>query len=397
MQQTIAVTNISELLVGGEIVTDAVLVASGGMITAAGPRGSTPVPDGAVTIDAGQNAVIPGLVDSHTHLVWAGSRVHEFDAKSRGVGYSEILAAGGGIRSTVAATQQASDDELLALAEQRARTFLAGGVTTLEIKSGYGLTTEHELRMLRMVRYLQERTPQRLHPTLLAHLPDPNEDRMRYLDRFISETIPTAAETGLATALDVFCDEGAFTLQETAQLLKAGAENGLKLKLHAEQLSHIGATKLIAEFGGLSADHLEVSTPDDWHALAEAGTVATILPGAAALLKTTIPTWQQLADAGATIAIASDHNPGSSPLYGLLPALQLAIVNANFSALAALQAGTSGTAAALGASDTVGDLTPGMHADFIVVAGKEALRPLYTWGVSSIDQVFISGHKVYQA
>lgn len=389
-------TNISELFSNGNTISNAVMVVQNGTITAVGERSSVEVPAGAITVDLGGRAVIPGLVDSHTHLVWAGSRVNEFAMKTEGAGYADILASGGGIHSTVQATQAASDDELLAGAEQRARTFLAGGVTTLEIKSGYGLTTEHELRMLRMVRYLSERTQQRLHPTLLAHLPDPSEPRERYLDRFITETIPTAAETGLATALDVFCDEGAFTISETRELLQAGAEHGLQLKLHAEQLAHTGASELIAEFGGLSADHLELSTKTDWEALAEAGTVATILPGAAALLHAPIPTMADLQASGVHVAIASDHNPGSSPLYGLLPALQLAIVNAGFSASAALTAGTAGTARALG-QNTIGELRAGAHADFVVVAGPEAITPLYTWGVPSIHEVYIAGNAVYRA
>lgn len=396
MEHVRVFTNISELFSNATTISNAVMVVQNGTITAVGERSSVEVPAGAITVDLGGRAVIPGLVDSHTHLVWAGSRVNEFAMKTEGAGYADILASGGGIHSTVQATQAASDDELLAGAEQRARTFLAGGVTTLEIKSGYGLTTEHELRMLRMVRYLSERTQQRLHPTLLAHLPDPNEPRERYLDRFIAETIPTAAETGLATALDVFCDEGAFTISETRDLLQAGAEHGLQLKLHAEQLAHTGASELIAEFGGLSADHLELSTKADWEALAAAGTVATILPGAAALLHAPIPTMADLQASGVHVAIASDHNPGSSPLYGLLPALQLAIVNAGFSASAALTAGTAGTARALGQTN-IGEIRAGMHADFVVVAGPEAITPLYTWGVPSIHEVYIAGNVVYRA
>lgn len=396
MEHVSVFTNISELFSNGNTISNAVMVVQNGTITAVGDRSSVEIPASAITVDLGGRAVIPGLVDSHTHLVWAGSRVTEFAMKTEGAGYADILASGGGIHSTVQATQAASDDELLAGAEQRARTFLAGGVTTLEIKSGYGLTTEHELRMLRMVRYLSERTQQRLHPTLLAHLPDPNEPRERYIDRFITETIPTAAETGLATALDVFCDEGAFTISETRELLQAGAEHGLQLKLHAEQLAHTGASELIAEFGGLSADHLELSTKADWEALAEAGTVATILPGAAALLHAPMPAMADLQASGVHVAIASDHNPGSSPLYGLLPALQLAIVNAGFSASAALTAGTAGTARALG-QNNVGEIRAGMHADFVVVAGSEAITPLYTWGVPSIHEVYIAGNAVYRA
>lgn len=396
MEHTQVFTNITELFSNGRITENAVIVTQNGVITAVGEKHSVEIPAGAITVDLGGRAVIPGLVDSHTHLVWAGSRVNEFAMKTEGAGYADILAAGGGIHSTVAATQAATDDTLLAGAEARARTFLAGGVTTLEIKSGYGLTTEHELRMLRMVRFLSERTAQRLHPTLLAHLPDPNEDRQRYIDRFITETIPTAAETGLATALDVFSDEGAFTISETRELLQAGAEHGLQLKLHAEQLAHTGASELIAEFSGLSADHLELSTPADWEALAAAGTVATILPGAAALLHAPLPSMADLQASGVTIAIASDHNPGSSPLYGLLPALQLAIVNGRFSASAALTAGTAGTAQALGQS-TVGYLQAGAHADFVVVDGPAAITPLYTWGVPSIHEVYIAGNAVYRA
>lgn len=396
MKQVHAFTNISELVSGGEIIENATLIVEDNEFKTVGRASEVAVPNDAVVVDIGGNAVIPGLVDSHTHLVWAGSRVNEFNMKTEGAAYGDILAAGGGIHSTVRATQEASDDELLALAEARARIFLAGGVTTLEIKSGYGMSTEHELRMLRVVRFLKERTSQRLFATLLAHVPDPDMDRTAYIDRFITETIPTAAETGLATALDVFCDQGAFTIPETERLLAAGAEHGLQLKLHAEQLARTGASELIASFGGLSADHLEVSEAADWQALAEAGTVATLLPGAAALLHAPLPNARALRECGVTVAIASDHNPGSSPLFGLLPALQLAIVNGGFGALDALNAGTIGTAKALGQSK-IGDIQVGMQADFAVVDGPEALRPLYTWGISSIRQTFIGGKLAFHA
>lgn len=348
-----------------------------------------------VSVNLGGQGVIPGLVDSHTHLVWAGSRVGEYVQRSQGADYQEIMAAGGGIMSTVKATQAMSEAGLLMLARRRAGGFIRGGVVAMEIKSGYGLSTEHELRMLKVARQLGEEGAQRITTTLLAHLPDPSMARERYVQQFVQETMPAAARLGLADAVDVFCEEGAFTLDETRTILEAALELGLGIKAHAEQFSSSGAARLVAELGGLSADHLEHASRADLDALAQAGTVATLLPLAALLLKQPLPAAEDLRASGVKVAVASDHNPGSSPLFGLLPALQLTTVTAGLSVPETLVAGTANAADALGKNDW-GRLEEGAFADYLVVDSAEALTPLYTWGTPSLREMVIGGQSVWR-
>lgn len=347
------------------------------------------------SVNLGGQGVIPGLVDSHTHLVWAGSRVGEYVLRSQGADYQQIMAAGGGIMSTVAATQAMSEAGLLMLARRRAGSFIRGGVVALEIKSGYGLSTEHELRMLKVARQLGEEGAQRVTTTLLAHLPDPDMARERYVQQFVQETMPAAARLGLADAVDVFCEQGAFTLDETRTILEAALELGLGIKAHAEQFSSSGAARLVAELGGLSADHLEHATRADLDALAQAGTVATLLPLAALLLKQPLPSADDLRASGVKVAVASDHNPGSSPLFGLLPALQLASVTAGLSVPEALVAGTANAADALAKPDW-GRVEVGAFADYLVVDSPEALTALYTWGTPSLREMVIGGQSVWR-
>lgn len=347
------------------------------------------------TVDLGGSAVIPGLVDSHTHLVWAGDRLDEYLMRARGEPYAAILAAGNGIHATVSATRGASEAALLLSARRRAGAFLRSGVTAIEIKSGYGLTTEAELRMLRVARRLGEEGPQRVTTTLLAHVPDLALARDAYLDSFVTETLPEAARLGLVDAVDVFCDEGAFTLAETRRILEAALALGLPVKAHAEQLSHTGAARLVAELGGLSADHLELATLDDLTAMARAGTVATLLPVAALLLKRPPPPAEVIRASGVTLALASDHNPGSSPVFGLLPALQLAVATLGLSVEEVLVAATAGTATALGRPQW-GRLAPGSVADYLVVDSARALTPLYTWGAPSLKEMVIGGQTVWR-
>lgn len=342
--------------------------------------------------DLGGKAVLPGLVDSHTHLIWAGSRLEEYRQRSQGASYEAILAAGGGIHATVAATREASEAELVESASERAQLLLADGVTTLEVKSGYGLAVEPELKMLRVARQLELVGPQRIVPTLLAHMVPREKSRPAYLEMFARELIPEVARQGLAVAVDVFCDEGAFGLAETRTILESALENGLAIKLHAEQIAATGAARLAADMGALSADHLERSSPGDWAALAAAGTVGTILPGAAVVLRMPVPNARAMWDAGVKVAVATDHNPGSSPLYRLTLALQLAVALGGLSVDEALLAGTLHAAAALGRPE-LGSLEPGSAADFAVVDGEEARLPLYAWGGHWLHSVFIGGEE----
>jgi len=346
-------------------------------------------------VQLGGRGVLPGFVDSHTHLVWDGSRVAEYVARSRGADYEELLEAGGGIHATVAATREASEERLLSLARRRARSFVRGGVTTLEVKSGYGLTTADELKQLRVARRLGEERSQRVTTTLLAHLPDPQMDRAQYVERFATETIPEAARSGLADAFDVFVDRGGFEVDEARRLYEAAMAEGLPIKGHVEQLTRTGGARLLAELGALSADHLERATESDLVALAEAGVVATVLPGAAALLAAGLPSARTFHSSGVKVAIASDHNPGSSPLYSLLPALQLATAVYGFSVLEVLIGATAHAADALGRPE-LGRVQAGAVADYLVVDGFEALLPLYAWGSPHLTEAVLGGTTVWR-
>lgn len=386
-------SGIGELWTAGDSIAHAALAVEDGVVRWRGAEADLP--------DAyrswprrvlGGKAVLPGLVDSHTHLIWAGSRIEEYRQRSQGASYEAILAAGGGIHATVAATRAASEAELVESAMVRAQRLLADGVTTLEVKSGYGLSAEQELKLLRVARQLERLVPQRIVPTLLAHVVPRGEVRQAYLEMFTRELIPEVARQGLAVAVDVFCDEGAFDLSETRAILESAVENGLGVKLHAEQIAATGAARLAAEMGALSADHLERSGPGDWAVLAAAGTVGTILPGAAVVLRKPFPDARAMWDAGVKVAVATDHNPGSSPFYRLTLALQLAVALGGLSVDEALLAGTLHAAAALGRRE-LGSLEPGSAADFAVVDGAEVWLPLYAWGGPWLHSVFIAGEE----
>lgn len=386
----------SELYTPFERLERAAFVVEGGRFAWVGAEEDLPEKYAEVpAVQLGGRGVLPGLVDCHTHLVWDGSRVAEYVARSDGAGYEELLAAGGGIHATVAATRGASEERLLHLARRRARSFVRGGVTTLEVKSGYGLTTEAELTQLRVARRLGEERSQRVTTTLLAHVPDPDTNRSAYVERFATETIPEAARNGLADAFDVFVDRGAFELEEARRLWEAAIAEGLPIKGHVEQLTHTGGARLLAELRALSADHLERATEDDLVALAEAGVVATVLPGAAALLGAGLPAARAFRSSGVKVAVASDHNPGSSPLFSLLPALQLATAVYGFSVHEALIGATAHAADALGRTD-LGRVQVGALADYLVVDGSEALLPLYAWGNPHLAEAVLGGSTVWR-
>ncbi len=391
------VRGVSELYTPYELVTEAAFAVSDGRFVWVGQASELPAEYASwPVIDHGGSGVIPGLVDSHTHLVWAGARVNEYVRRSEGATYLQIGEEGGGIMSTVAATREMSDAGLLMQARRRANAFQRGGVTALEVKSGYGLSTEHELRMLKVARQLDQDGPQHVTTTLLAHMPDPDVERGQYVDRFISETLPEAKAQGLADAVDVFIEKNAFTLAEGRRILEAALELGLPVKAHVEQFGNSGGAKLIAELGGLSADHLEHATLQDLTALAEAGSVANLLPLAAMLLKAPLPQAADLRASGVKVAVASDHNPGSSPMYGLLPALQLALVATGMSVHESLIAGTANAADALGRPEW-GRVQAGAVADYLVVNAPQALTPLYSWGNPSLKEMVIGGNSVWRS
>lgn len=350
-------------------IRDAAVALANGKIAWIGPRSEMPAEEARATkhVHDGAGAwVTPGLVDCHTHLVFGGDRAHEFELRLNGASYEEIARAGGGIRSTVAATRTEGEDQLFAAAVPRLRRLVAEGVTTVEIKSGYGLDTASEAKMLRVARRLGRELPVDVATTFLgAHaLPPEFEGRQgAYVDLVCEEMLPRIAQDKLADATDVFCEKIAFTPAETERVFAASAKAGIPLKLHADQLSDLGGAALAAKHKALSADHLEYTSDAGCAAMAKAGTVAVLLPGAFFVLRETkLPPVAALRQHGVPIAIASDCNPGSSPALSLLLMLNMACTLFRLTPAEALAGVTRNAARALGLADR-GTLEVGKRAD----------------------------------
>lgn len=321
-------------------------------------------------IDVEGRWITPGLVDCHTHLVFGGSRAGEFERRLQGVSYEEIARAGGGIVSTMTATRAASEDELVAAARPRLLNLLREGVTTIEIKSGYGLETATELKQLAAARTLGRSCPVDVQTTFLGAHALPPEFRGRqgdYIDLVVSEMLPAVAESGTADAVDAFCESIGFTAAETEAVFQAARAHDLPVKLHAEQLSDLGGATLAARFGALSADHLEFVSEDGVRAMAAAGTVAVLLPGAFYTLRETrIPPIELFRGHKVDIAIASDFNPGSSPIPSLLLMLNMACTLFRMTPEEALAGVTRNAARALGLGHDRGTIETGKKADLAV-------------------------------
>lgn len=341
--------------------------------------------------------VTPGLIDCHTHLVFGGSRANEFEDRLRGATYADIARRGGGILATVRATREASDDELLESARRRCRALMAEGVTTVEVKSGYGLTVYDELRMLRTARRLQDLEPVRVCTTLLgAHaLPPEHADAPdRYVDLVCDEMIPAARVEGLADAVDAFCEHIGFTRDQVRRVFEAARAHGLPVKLHAEQLSDQDGTRLAAEFHALSADHLEWLSEAGVQAMADAGTVAVLLPGAFHTLRETrVPPISALRDAGVPMAIATDCNPGSSPTTALRLMLNFACLEFGLTPDEALAGVTREAARALGIDDAVGTLETSKRADLAIWRIDRPADLAYWTGDGLLQDVYVAGQR----
>ncbi len=372
------------------VIPDAALLVRDGRVAWVGPRRDAP--EGAARHDLGGVAVVPALTDPHTHAVWAGDRLADFEARVAGVPYEAILAAGGGIRRTVRATAEASVPELVALARPRLEALLRSGATTIEVKSGYGLDFAAEARMLEAVADLARAFPGTLVPTLLLHVP-PIEDRDGYVRAACEDLIPLVAARRLATAVDVFCEREAFTVEETRRFFTAAQAHGLAVKLHADQFHALGGTELACEVGALSVDHLEASGPAQIEALGRGATVATVLPGVTLHLGLPAAPARALIEAGAGVAVGTDLNPGSAPVFSAALALALAVRLNGLTPAEALTAGTVNAAAALGLRDR-GALHPGQRADFLALRGPDWRELMYALGHNPVRDVFAAGRRV---
>ena len=351
------------------IIEDAAMVTAGSLIEWIGPRSQVPTGDYAQVHDLQGAWVTPGLIDCHTHTVFGGNRSGEFEQRLEGVSYAEIAAKGGGIASTVRATRAASEDELFDSARKRLRSLLRDGVTTVEIKSGYGLDLANERKMLRVARRLGDELPVSVRATCLAAhaLPPEYKDRADdYIEHICSEMLPALAAEGLVDAVDAFCEYLAFSTEQVERVFKVAQQLGLPVKLHAEQLSSLHGSSLAARYRALSADHLEFMTEEDAIAMAASGTVAVLLPGAFYFLRETqLPPMEALRKHGVKIAIASDLNPGTTPALSVRLMLNMACTLFRMTPEEALAGVTQYAATALGLGATHGSLEVGKVADFV--------------------------------
>ncbi|HVC41319.1 MAG TPA: imidazolonepropionase [Candidatus Saccharimonadales bacterium] len=374
------------------VVRDAALVARDGVIVYAGPESGldrSGVPRGALEVHARGAAVLPGFVDAHTHIVWLGDRGDEYAQRAAGATYEEIAATGGGIRATVRATAAGSVDELATAGRERARRMLAGGTTTVEVKSGYGLEYEAEMRQLDAADRLRQWVdlPDVVATYLPLHAP-PEGQRDAFIKDVCTRGVTGAAKR--ARFVDAFCETGAYTVAECERLFTAGRAHGLRPKIHAEQRSHSGGALLAARAGAVSADHLEHASNTDLEALGGAGVVGVILPGASMVLGGPPPPGRRLLEAGCVIAVATDCNPGTCYSESMPLMISLAVALAGLTPAQALVAATTGGAAALGLADR-GMLRPGLRCDAVILNTPGWVDVAYHLGGDIVASVMLEG------
>jgi imidazolonepropionase len=361
------------------------------------------LPD-AERLDGRGGTLIPGFVDPHTHLPWAGSREEEFAARLAGKTYQEIAAAGGGILSTVAATRRAPEEELVGNVLRRMDQMLAWGTTTAEAKSGYGLNKEDELKQLRAIRQASGRHPVDLVPTLLAahevppeYRRESGEDRRRWVDRICDEIVPATAEAGLARFCDVFCEAGVFSAEESRRVLEAGVRHGLAPRLHADEFVDSGGAALAADLGALSADHLMAVSPAGVEALAGSGVTAVLLPGPSFFLKHSYAPARRLVEAGVPVALATDCNPGSSFTESMPMVVVLAVFQLGLTLEESLTAATLNSACCLGLGSEIGSVETGKRADLVLLDAPNLLHLVYHYGINPVAAVVKGGRVVRRA
>ncbi|MGI9165951.1 MAG: imidazolonepropionase [Pyrinomonadaceae bacterium] len=383
------------------IIEDAALLVNGEQIERVGSRKEIEplISADSEVVDAGGRVVLPGFVDAHTHPVFAGTRADEFEERAAGVTYQAIAARGGGIKSTVRATRAATLEELIKAGMRYADWFLRSGTTTVEAKSGYGLTVEDELKILRAIKSLGELTPLRYVPTFLGAHDIPNayaERRDQYVTLVIEEMLPSVAEQQLAAFCDVFCETNVFTTDEARRILLAARRLGLGLRIHADQLSRSGGAKLAAELKTVTADHLEHTDGEGIAALKSAGVQPVLLPGSVyALGSNRYPAAREMIDAGLAVVLATDFNPGSSPTPSMPTVLSLASTQMRMTPAEAITAATINGAFSLGRGERIGSLEPGKLADFVIHNCDDYREIAYFFGIEHAEMVYTQGRLAF--
>ena len=349
-------------------------------------------------IDATGRMVFPSFCDSHTHIVYKGSREIEYNDKIKGMSYEEIAKRGGGILNSVKKLRKASEEELFEEAWQRLEEIISFGTGAVEIKSGYGLSTKDELKSLRVIRRLKEKSPLTIRATFLGAHGVPEEYKGRqgeYVDLIINEMIPMVAAEDLADYIDVFCDRGFFTPEETERILMQGIKYGMRPKIHANELANSGGIQVGVKYNSLSVDHLEHTGPKEIECLLGSETMPTFLPGAAFFLNMVYGPARQMIDAGLPVALASDYNPGSSPSGNMQFILSMGCVNYRMTCEESINATTLNTAYAMGVSQTHGSIAKGKVANFYITKPIPTIEFMpYSFGSNKVEQVFLNGKKV---
>ncbi len=381
-----------------ETIKNAYLIIEDDKFAAFGPMSELKEQNADTVIDATGRMVLPSFCDSHTHLVYAGSREIEYIDKIRGLSYEEIAKRGGGILNSAKRVQEASEEQLYEDAMKRLEQMISFGTGAVEIKSGYGMTTEAEMKMLRVIRRLKETSPLTIKATLLGAHGIPMEYRGRqeaFVDLVINEMIPQAAAEGLADYIDVFTDQGFFTVEDTDRMLDAGAKYGLRAKIHANELAYSGGIQCAVRHNALSCDHLEYTGDAEIEALLGSETMPTVLPGAAFFLNMVHAPVRKMMDAGLPVAMASDCNPGSSPSCNMQLILSFACVNYRMLPEEAINATTINSGYAMGVSDMLGSIAVGKKANFYITTPIPTYEYLpYAYGENKVSRTFLNGKEV---
>ena len=379
------------------IIENAFLAIAGGKIADYGPMTEIYAAKATHFIDATGRFVFPSFVDSHTHLVFPASREDEFVLKIKGASYSEIAASGGGILNSARRVAETSERDLFDNAMRRLNEITSTGTGAVEIKSGYGLSTESELKILRVAKRLRETSPLKIKTTFLgAHAVPQGTRKEEYIREIVERMIPAVAEEGLADYIDAFCEEGFFTPEETEYILRAGMKYGMKPRLHANQLARSGGVQVGVRVGAISVDHLENIGEEEIRELSHSNVIPTALPGAAFFLNLPMPPARRMLDANLPLAIASDYNPGSSPSGNMPLMIALACIRMKITPEEAINAATINTACALELQSEVGSITRGKLANFFITAPMPSIAYLpYSFGSRLVDRVFLNGQEIH--